>query len=85
MRDPRYAYSLGRILDDVYDAPVPNPKALLILVAFKFFASCRPWLLRERIHFANYARQHIVRQGIEFLAGGKLYLDDIAIHEGGRV
>jgi hypothetical protein len=85
MGDPRYAYQLGHIVDDVHHAPVTDAKTPLILIALKLFASRAPWLLPERIHFANYARQYIVRHSIEFFPGGKLYLDDLVIHEGGRV
>jgi hypothetical protein len=75
MGNPRYAHQLGRIVDDVYDAPITDAKAPLIFVAFKLFAPCGPWLLPERIHFADYARQHIVRQRIGEIRRQHAYSD----------
>ncbi len=41
--------------------------------------------MSERFQFGHYTRQHVIGQAFEFFPRGRLYLDDIAIHEAARV
>jgi hypothetical protein len=48
------ADQLRRIVDDVQHAPIACPNALLVLVAFQLFASCRPRVVRQRQNLTIY-------------------------------
>ncbi len=43
VRDPCDAHQFRRVVDDVHDAPVTDPDAPLVFVAFELFASCGAW------------------------------------------
>ena len=61
VRDPRDRDEFRRVVDDVQHAPVTDPDAPLVLVAFQLFASCGPWCVAQRVYFFQDTSQHVIR------------------------
>jgi hypothetical protein len=60
MRDPRHANEFFRVVDDVQHAPITDPNAPLVFVAFQFSASRGPRCTDQRIDLADGAGKDII-------------------------
>ena len=74
-----------RVVDDVHLAPVTDPNAPLVLVAFQLFASCGPGIVRERQNFPVHAGEKRIIERIQFLLRRLLDFERVFNHVGGRV
>jgi hypothetical protein len=61
MSNARDADKLRRVVDDVHHAPVTDPDAALIFLAFQLFASSGPWCMAQSLLFWEDTRQRAVR------------------------
>lgn len=84
MANARDTDKLGRVVDNLHDAPVTYADAPLIFVAFQLFAACGPWCIAQRVHFAHDTGQHFVRQRFEFLSRRRLDLNSVVTHVADR-
>ncbi len=61
-----------RVVDDVQHAPVTDPDAPLVLVAFQLFTSCDPGVVGQRQNFPVYPGEQRIVERIQFLLRRRL-------------
>ena len=85
MCNPSDSDEFRGVLDDVQHAPVTDPDAPLILLAFQFLASCGPGIVGQRQYLLVHAGEHCIVERIQFLSRRLLDLERVLIHAGGYV
>ena len=84
MSDAGDAYQRVGIVNDVNHAPITHTDSPLVSISFELLASRRPWVVTQRLDPSYGARKYVIGQSPKFLPDGRLHLDSVVIHAGGR-
>jgi len=82
--DARNAHPRLAVVNEVDHAPIAYPDSPLVPISFELLASRGPWVVTQRFDPSYGACKHVIGQSPKFLPGGRLHLDSVVTHAGGR-